>query len=311
VTGTTETTVENKDDGSVITVETNMRGDGFVASTTTTTVNEDNTKVVEEKTIGTTEKGASLVQNTTTNYDAEGTVTSITENYEVESIGNNTNATISISKDGDGNITDANVEIDKTGVTKGKGVQATITNTVMSQVGTILGDASDSANITMTVKDESGEKQYSVTVNSSELVPNNTLYIYKQDADGNYVMVNAKEYTTDDNGQLKLNIQSKNDFVMLNESEAAAATKAILNTVKPAKTTASVKQSKSTTMKLSSKLNTANVKSITYKTSKKSVATVNKNGKISAKSTGKTTISAIVTLKNGTKKTVKMTITVK
>ena len=53
------------------------------------------------------------------------------------------------------------------------------------------------------------------------------------------------------------------------------------------------------------------IKSKSFKTSKKSVATVNKNGKITAKGKGSVTIKAKVTLKNGSTKTIKMTIKVK
>ena len=48
-----------------------------------------------------------------------------------------------------------------------------------------------------------------------------------------------------------------------------------------------------------------------YSSSKKSVATVNKNGTVAAKQSGKVTIQAKVLLKNGKTKTVKMTVTVK
>ena len=54
-----------------------------------------------------------------------------------------------------------------------------------------------------------------------------------------------------------------------------------------------------------------NVKSITYKTSKKSVAAVSKLGKITTNKKGTVTIKAIVTLKNGKKKKVSMTLKVK
>ena len=54
-----------------------------------------------------------------------------------------------------------------------------------------------------------------------------------------------------------------------------------------------------------------NVAKITYKTSKKSVATVNSNGTVTARKEGKVTIKAIVTLNNGKKKTVRMNLTVK
>lgn len=50
---------------------------------------------------------------------------------------------------------------------------------------------------------------------------------------------------------------------------------------------------------------------ITYKTSNKEVATVNKNGTIKAKKKGTATVTATITLYNGKKKTVKMKITVK
>lgn len=50
---------------------------------------------------------------------------------------------------------------------------------------------------------------------------------------------------------------------------------------------------------------------ITYKTSKKNVVTVDKKGKITAKKKGTATVTATIKLYNGTQKTVKMKITVK
>ena len=58
-------------------------------------------------------------------------------------------------------------------------------------------------------------------------------------------------------------------------------------------------------------ISAATVAKITYKTSRKSVATVNKNGTITTKKAGTVTIRATVTLKNGETKSVKMTLTVK
>ena len=54
-----------------------------------------------------------------------------------------------------------------------------------------------------------------------------------------------------------------------------------------------------------------NVESITYSTSKKSVATVSKSGKVTAKNEGTVTITVTVILKNGKTKTVKMKINLK
>ena len=65
------------------------------------------------------------------------------------------------------------------------------------------------------------------------------------------------------------------------------------------------------TFTLSDKVNEDNIKSITYSTTKKSVATVGKKGKVSAKKKGTVVVKAKVTLKNGMTKTIKMTIKVK
>ena len=87
--------------------------------------------------------------------------------------------------------------------------------------------------------------------------------------------------------------------------------KEILKTIAPKKAKATVKKGKTTKFKLDSKLNQNNVKKVTYKTSKKSIATVNKNGKIKANRKGTVTIKATVTLKNGKTKTVSMKIVVR
>lgn len=54
-----------------------------------------------------------------------------------------------------------------------------------------------------------------------------------------------------------------------------------------------------------------NVAKITYKSSKKSVVSVNKNGKIKGKKKGTGKVTATVTLKDGTKKIVTIKVTVK
>ena len=55
----------------------------------------------------------------------------------------------------------------------------------------------------------------------------------------------------------------------------------------------------------------ANVDKIVYTSSKKSVVTVNKNGKITAKKKGTAVVKATVTLKSGKKQTVTMKVKVK
>ena len=81
---------------------------------------------------------------------------------------------------------------------------------------------------------------------------------------------------------------------------------------KAAKAKATVKVGKKYTLKLKYAAGKkATVKKVTWKSSKKSVATVSSKGKVTAKKAGKTTITATITFKDGSKKKVKFTVTVK
>ena len=103
----------------------------------------------------------------------------------------------------------------------------------------------------------------------------------------------------------------KATYELVTAEESKAITKEILATVKPAKKSKSLPVKNTTTFKLSDMLDMDNIKRITYATSKKSVATITKKGTIKAVKAGTATVKATVTLKNGTKKTIKMTIKVK
>jgi mannan endo-1,4-beta-mannosidase len=127
---------------------------------------------------------------------------------------------------------------------------------------------------------------------------------------GEYIMVNDKSYTVSDKGTVSITMTNNRTYALVTEKKAKSINKVIKATVKPAKSTITVKAGKTAVIKLSTKLNTANVKSITYTSSKKSVATVGKNGKVTAKKAGTTTIKIEVTLKNGSSKTVKTVVKV-
>ena len=100
-------------------------------------------------------------------------------------------------------------------------------------------------------------------------------------------------------------------YQLMDSKEAAVVEKQILATVKVKKSAATIAEGKKTALKLSSKLNMDNVEKIKYPSAQKSVATVSKNGTITAKNSGSVVITATVTLKNGKTKTVKMKIKVK
>ena len=64
-------------------------------------------------------------------------------------------------------------------------------------------------------------------------------------------------------------------------------------------------------MQMNGKLDMDNVSKISYSSNEKSVAEVNKNGKVTAKEVGTAIVKVKVTLQSGKKKTVTMKIRVK
>ena len=161
------------------------------------------------------------------------------------------------------------------------------------------------------VKNANGDVKYTVSVSAKNVKNNKSLKAFVVNRKtGEYELINSKTYKAED-GNLNASFGKKGDYVLLTTKEAARIEKEILKTIAPKKTKATVKKGKTTEFKLDSKLNQNNVKKVTYKTSKKSIATVNKNGKIKANRKGTVTIKATVTLKNGKTKTVSMKIVVR
>lgn len=216
--------------------------------------------------------------------------------------GKKVEATVTVSKDKDGNVTEASAKV--------AGTKAAISAETAEELAKAAG--TDSVAITASVTDKNGNEKYTVTVDSKNLTANKKLHVVAVDPKtGEYKLVNAKTYKVGKDGTLNAKLADGADYKMLTATELKAVEKAILKTVEVKKPSATVKNGKKTQIQLSSELDMDNVKSITYKTSKKSVATVNKSGKITTNKKGTVTIKAIVTLKNGKKKTVSMTLKVK
>ena len=216
--------------------------------------------------------------------------------------GKKVEATVTVSKDKDGNVTEASAKV--------AGTKAAISAETAKELAKAAG--TDSVAITASVTDKNGNEKYTVTVDSKNLTANKKLHVVAVDPKtGEYKLVNAKTYKVGKDGTLNAKLADGADYKMLTATELKAVEKAILKTVEVKKPSVTVKNGKKTQIQLSSALDMDNVKSITYKTSKKSVATVNKSGKITTNKKGTVTIKAIVTLKNGKKKTVSMTLKVK
>lgn len=216
--------------------------------------------------------------------------------------GETVEATVTVSKDKDGNVTEASAKV--------AGTKAAISAETAKELAKAAG--TDRIAITASVTDKNGNEKYTVTVDSKNLTANKKLHVVAVDPKtGEYKLVNAKTYKVGKDGTLHVKLADGADYKMLTAAELKAVEKSILKTVEVKKPSVTVKNGKKTQIQLSSALDMDNVKSITYKTSKKSVASVSKSGKITTNKKGTATIKAIVTLKNGKKKTVSMTLKVK
>lgn len=210
-------------------------------------------------------------------------------------------ASVTITKDAQGNVTSANATV--------SGSKGTLTADVVKQLTEAAG--TEDLTIIVQVKNANGDVKYTVSVSAENVKNNKSLKAFVVNRKtGEYELINSKTYKAKD-GKLNASFGKKGDYVLLTTKEAARIEKEILKTIAPKKTKATVKKGKTTEFKLDSKLNQNNVKKVTYKISKKSIATVNKNGKIKANRKGTVTIKAIVTLKNGKTKTVSMKIAVR
>ncbi|MDY4893671.1 MAG: Ig-like domain-containing protein, partial [Agathobacter sp.] len=224
--------------------------------------------------------------------------------------GKNASATVTVVKDADGKVTDAQAKVTQTGTGSKTNVTTTISGDVVSQIAKAAD--TDSVAIKVTVTDSKGNTKYTVSADSKDVTAGNKLKVVAVDKKtGKYKLVNGKTYQVAEDGSVKVSLPKGADYALLSTKEAKTVEKAILKTVAPKKSTASVKKGKSTNLQMSSKLDMDNVKNITYSTSKKSVASISKNGKITAKKKGTVVVKAKVTLKNGTTKTVSMKIKVK
>lgn len=210
-------------------------------------------------------------------------------------------ASVTITKDAQGNVTSAKATV--------SGSKGTLTADVVKQLTEAAG--TEDLTIIVQVQNTNGDVKYTVSVSAKNVKNNKSLKAFVVNRKtGEYELINSKTYKAKD-GNLNASFGKKGDYVLLTTKEAARIEKEILKTIAPKKTKATVKKGKTTEFKLDSKLNQNNVKKVTYKTSKKSIATVNKNGKIKANRKGTVKIKATVTLKNGKTKTVSMKIVVR
>lgn len=226
-----------------------------------------------------------------------------------EKLPEGTKASVTVTKDASGKVT-AEAAVEAAGKTTKTGVKATVNADVIKAVTEAAG--TKDVTITQEVKKADGTTAYTLQVNAADVKAGAKLAVMKKDEKtGELVLVNRKAYKVAKDGSVSLTFKGEGTYVVKTQAEVKAEAKQIAKTVKPAKTTVNVAAKKTTVFKWNKKLNMENVAKITYKSSKKSVVSVNKNGKITGKKKGTGKVTAEVTLKDGTKKTVKMKVKVK
>jgi alpha-amylase len=261
---------------------------------------------------GSTGGSSSSGSTTTETKPSEDTKKDATTTESVipaEKLPEGTTATVTVTKDASGKVT-AEAAVAATGKTSKTGVKATVNADVIQAVTEAAG--TKDVTITQEVKKADGTTAYTLQVNAADVKAGAKLAVMKKDEKtGELVLVNRKAYKVAKDGSVSLTFKGEGTYVVKTQAEVKAEAKQIAKTVKPAKTTVKVAAKKTTVFKWNKKLNMENVAKITYKSSKKSVVSVNKNGKITGKKKGTGKVTAEVTLKDGTKKTVKMKVKVK
>lgn len=261
---------------------------------------------------GSTGGSSSSGSTTTETKPSEDTKKDATTTESVipaEKLPEGTTATVTVTKDASGKVT-AEAAVAATGKTSKTGVKATVNADVIQAVTEAAG--TKDVTITQEVKKADGTTAYTLQVNAADVKAGAKLAVMKKDEKtGELVLVNRKAYKVAKEGSVSLTFKGEGTYVVKTRTEVKAEAKQIAKTVKPAKTTVKVAAKKTTVFKWNKKLNMENVAKITYKSSKNSVVSVNKNGKITGKKKGTGKVTAEVTLKDGTKKTVKMKVKVK
>ena len=211
----------------------------------------------------------------------------------------------------DGNAAGQNTPtVTVTGTRKNKAIKTTVTADLIKQ--TMEENNGKHTDVTIRVTDPAGNVSYTLTVNTADIQTGNKLYVCAKDQKtGAYVLVNDKSYTVTKAGNVNFSADSNKDYVLMDQKDMDQVTTKILKTVTLKNKTVQVKKGKQKKVSLASTLNMDNVKSISYQSNNKKIASVNKKGTIKSNKKGTASIRVTVTLNNGKTKVLKLKVKVK
>ena len=211
----------------------------------------------------------------------------------------------------DGNAAGQNTPtVTVTGTRENKAIKTTVTADLIKQ--TMEENNGKHTDVTIRVTDPAGNVSYTLTVNTADIQTGNKLYVCAKDQKtGAYVLVNDKSYTVTKAGNVNFSADSNKDYVLMDQKDMDQVTTKILKTVTLKNKTVQVKKGKQKKVSLAATLNMDNVKSISYQSNNKKIASVNKKGTIKSNKKGTASIRVTVTLNNGKTKVLKLKVKVK
>lgn len=211
----------------------------------------------------------------------------------------------------DGNAAGQNTPtVTVTGTRKNKSIKTTVTADLINQI--LEENDGKHTDVTIQVTDPAGNVSYTLTVNTADIQTGNKLYVCAKDQKtGAYVLVNDKSYTVTKAGNVNFSADSNKNYVLMDQKDMDQVTTKILKTVTLKNKTVQVKKGKQKKVYLAATLNMDNVKSISYQSNNKKIASVNKKGTIKSNKKGTASIRVTVILNNGKTKVLKLKVKVK
>jgi hypothetical protein len=226
-----------------------------------------------------------------------------------------------INKDEKGNIISSYADIYLTSDEKNGTINVSVPGTLVKQIKEVAGE---NVQLKIHANDKDGVEQYVAAVHGTDLIKGTTLKpFYASNNSDTVTMYGTRTFKVSKDGSLTVRLDSlivKNSFggsgkeeiyLLLNTTETKTAEKEIKAAIKLKKSSTSISKGKTYTVKMASTTDQDNIKSITYKSSNKTVATVTSKGKIKGKSKGTATIKVTVKMKNNKTKTLTFKVTVK
>ena len=262
----------------------------------------------KDKTTTKTETREDGTAVTTTEIRAEDGSVQIRTEIRNEKTG--MNIVVNVSKNAKGKITSATAEI----LDRGFG-NVKISGEALSEIVKAAGTKNVKTTIKMLTKNDWVIREVTVNVNTllKRTVRPKKMKIIEIDPEtGEKLVVSKMPFRVAADGSVELdhNELGYGIYELVTADEEEALTKQILRSIKATKQSATIREKQGTYFWFEKGVNWFNVDKVTYSVLNPDVARVSSNGRITGLKPGKTVVKAVVRLKNGKSKVIRMPVTV-